>query len=59
MESEGTVPCLLQPAIGPHSQPEVSTSHISTYSLRPILLLSSHLLLVLPSDFPTKTLYVI
>jgi hypothetical protein len=59
MEPESSLQCSQKPSTGPYSEPDQSNPHQPIYSyLRPILILSTHLHLGLPSDlflsgFPT------
>jgi hypothetical protein len=62
MEPEDSLPCSQQPTTGPYPEPDASSTHILTVSLRSILILSSHLRLGVPSDLylsgiRTKILY--
>jgi hypothetical protein len=61
MEPEGSLPCSQKPATVPYPELAESSSPHRPVSLRPILMLSSHLRLdlpsgLLPSRLPTETL---
>jgi hypothetical protein len=43
MEHEGALPCSQEPATGPGPEPNESSPTITSYVLRAILILSSHL----------------
>jgi hypothetical protein len=49
MEPEGSLSCSEEPATGPNPEPDESNPHPETLFLSPILILSSHLRLGLPS----------
>jgi len=58
MESESSLPCSQNPATGFYSEPDEASPYLQTIPLRSILMLSSHLLLDLPTglfvwDLPT------
>jgi len=63
--TRGSLPCSQVPATCSNPEPDESISHLHIHiSLRPSLILSSHLCLGLssdlfPTDFPTKILYAI
>jgi len=62
MESKGSLLHLQEPAIGPHPEPNESSPHPQAFTLRSIIILSSHLCLDLlsgffPSGFLTEILY--
>jgi len=61
METEGLLPWLQEQATGPCPKPDKSSPHISTVSLRSILIFSSYLRSLpsglFPSGLPTKILY--
>jgi hypothetical protein len=62
MEPEGSLQCLQVPITGPYPDPDASSPHLPTIFSKSILILSSRLLLDLPSDlFPSgytiKTIY--
>jgi hypothetical protein len=59
MEPRSSLPCSQEPSTGPYPGPD---QYPNTVSPRPILILSSHLCLglpsgIVPSGFPTKILY--
>jgi hypothetical protein len=63
MEPKGTLLCSQDPTTGPYHEPDESSPHPPTVSVRTILM-SSHLRLGLPSrlfpsGFPTKVLYAL
>ena len=63
MEPEGSIPILQVLATCLYSEPDQSSPYPHIHFWKGILMLSSHLLLSLPSGlftsaFPTKTLYV-
>jgi hypothetical protein len=63
MEPKGLLQVSQEPATGPYPEPDQSILH-HPISLRPILILSTHLRLGLPSGlfppgFPTKILYAL
>jgi hypothetical protein len=49
MEPEGSLSCSQALSIGPYPEPDKSRPYHSILSLRPILILSSHVCLGLPS----------
>jgi hypothetical protein len=62
MEPEGSLPCSQKPSTGPYRARSIQSIPPHPNSLRPILILSSHLCLGLPSDsfpsgLPTDILY--
>jgi hypothetical protein len=48
MQPEGSLPCSQEPSTGPYPEPDQSNPHHPI--LRPILILSTHLRLGLPSE---------
>jgi hypothetical protein len=64
MEAEGSLPRLQEPTICPYSEPDQCSPCLHPSAWRPTIILSLHLHLglssgLVPSSFPTKTLYAI
>jgi hypothetical protein len=57
MESEGSLPCLQQSTTSPRHKPDESNPHPPPFSLRSILILSTHTRLGLPGDVFSSDFY--